>query len=111
MLEKLQGIVERYDLLERQMADPRIIADRDEYQKHSREHAELAEVVAAYRQYRKILAELAESQDLLRDPDPSIKTMARGRDQSPGGGTGQPRNGPQAIADPQGSVRREKHHT
>ena len=77
MLDKLQGIVERYELLERLLADPKIIGDRDEYQKHSREHAELAEVVAVYRHYRRILAELDESQDLLRDPDPSIKSMAR----------------------------------
>jgi peptide chain release factor 1 len=77
LLDKLQGIAERYDLLERLLADPQIIANRDEYQKYSREHAELAEVVAVYRQYRKVLAEMTESQELLRDPDSSIKAMAR----------------------------------
>ena len=77
MFEKLQGIAERYDLLERQLADPKIISDRDSYQKYSREHAELAAVVAVYRQYRETLAELADSQDLLLDSDPSIRAMAR----------------------------------
>jgi peptide chain release factor 1 len=77
MIEKLQGIAERHDLLERMMSDPAVIADRSAYQKHSREHAELARVVAGYRRYRKILTELADSRDLLADADPAIRAMAR----------------------------------
>ncbi len=77
MLDKLQGIAERYDLLERMMSDPAVIADRSAYQRCSREHAELAPVVAGYRQYQKTISELDESRELLSDSDPAIRAMAR----------------------------------
>jgi peptide chain release factor 1 len=77
MIDKLHGIADRYDLLERMLSDPEIIADRSSYQKYTREHAELAPVVEAYRRYRAQRTELSEALALLSDPDPAIKTMAR----------------------------------
>ena len=77
MIDKLQGIADRCDLLERMLSDPEVIADRSRYQKYTREHAELAPVVDAYRRHQALRTELSESRALLNDPDPAIKAMAR----------------------------------
>ncbi|HDI60174.1 MAG TPA: peptide chain release factor 1 [Desulfobacteraceae bacterium] len=77
MIDKLQGIADRYDLLERMLSDPEIIADRSRYQKYTREHAELAPVVDAYRRYQALRTELSEARGLLNDQDPAIRAMAR----------------------------------
>ena len=77
MIDKLQGIADRCDLLERMLSDPEVIADRSSYQKYTREHAELAPVVGAYRRHQALRTELSEARALLNDPDPAIKAMAR----------------------------------
>ncbi|MGA6927383.1 MAG: peptide chain release factor 1, partial [Desulfosarcina sp.] len=41
-----------------------------------REHAEIAEIVAAFREFRRVDRELDESIDLLHDDDPEMKKMA-----------------------------------
>jgi peptide chain release factor 1 len=77
MIDKLQGIADRHDLLERMLSDPQVIADRSSYQKYTREHAELAPVVDTYRRYQARGTELSQARALLNDPDPAIKAMAR----------------------------------
>ncbi|MGA9236196.1 MAG: peptide chain release factor 1, partial [Desulfobacterales bacterium] len=54
-----------------------IIKDQVTYQKHVREHAELNKIVTVYRVYKKILADIEESQALLHDGDADIKELAR----------------------------------
>jgi peptide chain release factor 1 len=77
MFEKLLGVEERFVDVEKQLSDPKIVQDRDAYQKYVREHAELNKIVTAYRQYKQTLQNLEESQDLLKDADPEIKDLAR----------------------------------
>ena len=77
MYEKLLGVEERFVDVEKQLSDPKIVQDRDAYQKYVREHAELNKIVTAYRQYKQTLQNLEESQDLLKDADPEIKELAR----------------------------------
>ncbi len=76
MLEKLLGVEERFVDVEKQLSDPKVVQDRDAYQKYVREHAELNKIVTAYRQYKQTLQNLEESQDLLKDADPEIKDLA-----------------------------------
>ena len=67
MFEKLQAIEERYEELERQISDPDIIARQDEWRKLTKEHARLTEIVTAYRDYKKVEADLREAKELLAD--------------------------------------------
>jgi len=46
-----------------------VTADMDNYRKMTREHAELSPLVAVYRQYESALANTAEAQELLQDPE------------------------------------------
>ena len=77
MFEKLIGVEERFVDVEKHLSDPKIVQDRDAYQKYMREHAELVKIVTAYRQYKQFRQDLEESQELLRDTDPEIKDLAR----------------------------------
>ncbi len=77
MFDKLTGVEERFIDVEKHLSDPKIVQDRDAYQKYVREHAELNKIVTAYRQYKQTLQNLEESQELLKDTDPEIKALAR----------------------------------
>jgi peptide chain release factor 1 len=77
MFDKLIGVEERFIDVEKHLSDPKIVQNRDAYQKYVREHAELNKIVTAYRRYKQTLRDLDESHGLLRDADPEIKDLAR----------------------------------
>ena len=77
MFSNLEGVEERFQEIENLLGDPDIIKDQATYQKHVREHAELNKIVTVYRAYKKILADIEESQALLHDGDADIKELAR----------------------------------
>ena len=49
MLERLRHVVDEYDTIERQLADPEVLADSDEVRRLSKRYNELGPVVEAYR--------------------------------------------------------------
>jgi len=69
MLEKIEEIERRFQELEALLSDPAVIANQAEFRKFSREHADIAPLVEAYRQHRKVLAEIEGNRELLADPD------------------------------------------
>jgi len=77
MFEKLKGVEERFSQIEKRLSDPEIINDRRAYQKLVREHAELNKIVSVFKQYQKIVQGIEDSSELLQDPDPEIKDLAR----------------------------------
>lgn len=77
MFKKLEGVEQRFQELETLLSDPEIIKNQEKYKKYSKEHAGLSKIVAAYREHKKIEEDLQGSEDLLKDPDPEIKEMAR----------------------------------
>ena len=77
MFEKLKGVEDRFTQLESFLSDPNVLQDRQAYQKYAREHADLNEVVAVFRDYKKVDGELDESLALLKDSDPDIKQLAK----------------------------------
>ncbi len=77
MFDKLESVEKRFEELDRQLADPEVIARRGEFQKLSKEHADISDLVAAYREYKKVNADLDENKGLLEEKDPELKAMAR----------------------------------
>jgi len=49
MFDKLIGVEERFVEVEKQLADPAIVQDREAYQKYVREHGELNKIVGINR--------------------------------------------------------------
>ncbi|MBI9076290.1 MAG: peptide chain release factor 1 [Desulfatibacillum sp.] len=77
MLDRLEGVEERFLEVEALLSDPKIAGDQKLYQKFIREHSELSKVVEVYREYKQVMESLEESRELLRDPDPEMKELAR----------------------------------
>ncbi len=77
MLEKLQGVEERFSSIEKRMSDPAVLRDREQYQAYVKEHAELNKVVTLYREYIRTLKDIEDSTELLKEEDPEIRELAR----------------------------------
>jgi peptide chain release factor 1 len=67
MLEKLEAVEKRYQELTERISDPAVISRQDEWRKLTKEHASLEEIVACYREYKKIVREIKENRELLRE--------------------------------------------
>ena len=74
MFDKIEELERRYQELEALLSDPAVIANQTEFRRLSREHADLTDLVEAYRRYRKVLAEIDGNRELLADPE--MKEMA-----------------------------------
>ncbi|MFA6823613.1 MAG: peptide chain release factor 1 [Geobacter sp.] len=74
MFDKIQDLEIRFQELESLLSDPTVIANQHEFRKLSREHADLAPLIEAFRRYKKVLEELDENKELLADPE--MKEMA-----------------------------------
>src|SRR4029453_11935956 len=67
MFERLDEIERTYEDVERQLADPEVIADHIRLVELSRRHAELGEVVRAYRAWRSAGDDLDTARQLQRE--------------------------------------------
>src|SRR5919107_2255481 len=67
MFERLDEIERTYEDVERQLADPEVLADQARLIELSRRHAELGEVVRTYRAWRSAGDDLTAARQLLRE--------------------------------------------
>ncbi|KAB2897768.1 MAG: peptide chain release factor 1 [Kofleriaceae bacterium] len=76
-LDKMTALERRHEELTALLGDPEVIGKRGEFQKLSREHAELAALVAAWARYQKLLADLGQAKELVQSDDPTMRDLAR----------------------------------
>jgi peptide chain release factor 1 len=69
-------LLARYEELERNLADPVVIADRPRFTQHAKEHGSLAKLVKPYLEYRKVIASIADAETLAKESDPEIRRYA-----------------------------------
>src|SRR6266536_1783635 len=69
MFEKLQSIEDKYEQLAAEMADPAVQADNAKFRAHSKAVAEMQPLVEAFREYKRVLTEINENEEMLKDPD------------------------------------------
>lgn len=77
MFQRIKDIEKRYEDLERLLSDPAVIANRAEYQKLSKEHADLTPLIEAFRDYEKAGRQLDEAQQMLREGDEGLRELAK----------------------------------
>ena len=78
MLERMKSVEERFDELNRLMADPEVAADYARIQEFAKEQAQLREVVGLSRELRDIDSEASDLQEMLREEaDQELAEMAR----------------------------------
>ena len=64
---KLEGMEARYVTLEDQLSDPSVIADQNKWRALSKEHAELGDIVAKYREYKEADQAVRDAKEILED--------------------------------------------
>lgn len=78
MFDKLDSIVERYNILEKSLSIPSLLANKEEYQKTSKEYSELKLIVQKYQKYKNLDRELRETEEILpKEKDDAIKELIR----------------------------------
>ena len=77
MFDKLKHVEKRFLEIEQTISDPKVVQDRELYQKYLREHNELSPIVEVYREYRRVRRGIDESEELLREAESDIRQMAR----------------------------------
>ena len=77
MLRKLDDIKEKYEELERQLADQTTLADQDLYRKIARAHSGLTEIVTRYDALKHVLAQKEAARVMLQEKDSDLVAMAR----------------------------------
>ena len=76
MLKKLDAILKRYAFLEKQLADPDVLADMAIWQKYSKEQAELRETAEKYLEYLQTEKEMQDAFALAEtETDQEMKKM------------------------------------
>lgn len=77
MFDKIARIVQRYDDLERRLADPEVLSDHVKITELAQERSDLQPLVESYRQHEQVKRELAETRDLLEmSEDQEMVSMA-----------------------------------
>ena len=77
MLDKLAEVEKRYVELESLMSDPQLLNQQREYSKFAKERAELEEIVACFREWRKVEQEIQGNRQLLEENDEGIRELAK----------------------------------
>jgi peptide chain release factor 1 len=81
MHERLEELEEQYEELTRELGRPEVASDPARLRELGRKHAELHQIVSAYRAYRDALAHAEEARGLARDEkDPEMSTFLRGEE-------------------------------
>lgn len=75
MIERLEAILEKYESLEKSLSDPEVLKDLKKTKEYSREMASLEDAVVCYRKYKKLLTNIEESKEMIKDPE--LGEMAR----------------------------------
>ena len=77
ILEKLEGLVSRFEEVSTLITDPNVIADQKRYVKLTKEYKELGDIMAARKEYLQCLNGLEEAKMMMAENDPEMKEMAR----------------------------------
>jgi peptide chain release factor 1 len=78
MIDKLEGIEKKYEELTTQLSDPELLADQQRYTKLTKQHRDLEEVVAKYREFRTVDQGIKDSKEMLEvETDEEMLELAR----------------------------------
>jgi peptide chain release factor 1 len=77
MFNRLDYIEARYEELNKMLSDPAIITQKNDFQKYTKEHANISKIVMKYRRYKEIIAELKNMEEIITGKDTELKNLAK----------------------------------
>jgi len=69
LVSKLAAIEQRFEELSGKLSDPAVLGNRQTFQKMSKEHADIRELVDAFRGYRELGRRVADAREMQKDPE------------------------------------------
>lgn len=69
MFENLEEIESKYEELTKNISNPEVIANQDEWRKMMKEQSELEPIVSKYREYKTVKQNYEEAKELIKDPE------------------------------------------
>lgn len=76
MLEKLKAAEEKYEKMERDLADPSVASDNEKFASLMKEYKSLSPIIEKYRAYKKAESDMEGAKELLDSSDAEIKELA-----------------------------------
>jgi peptide chain release factor 1 len=76
MFDKLRSIEARYEQLLSLISDPAVQADQTEYRQHARALSEVQPIVEKFRDYKAVLTDLAQAEELAASGDAELRLLA-----------------------------------
>jgi len=78
ILDKLKGVFERYKEVERQLSDPAVASNQENYVKLNKEYKNLEPIIEAYKEFKNIIENIESSKIMLHEEDDEeMKQMAK----------------------------------
>jgi peptide chain release factor 1 len=77
MLDKLNSVEGNYEELSALLATPSVQSDSSEYRKHAKALAEIEPLVQKYREFKTVLKEIGENEELAKSEDADMRELAR----------------------------------
>lgn len=74
MFQKLEAVEKRYDELTKKISDPEVISNQNEWKKMMKEHSDMEDIVAKYREYKKAKQNIEDAKTMLDDKE--LKELA-----------------------------------
>jgi peptide chain release factor 1 len=77
LMDKLAQLEDKFINLEEQLADPKVLADNEIFQKIAKEHSDLSPLVNSFRSYKQTLVNIEENTGLANDVDREMAELAQ----------------------------------
>ena len=78
ILEKLEGVYNRFQEVSRLITEPEIINDMKRYVKLNKEYKSLEPIIEAYNEYKNVISNIQSAKDILsEEKDPELREMAK----------------------------------
>ena len=77
MLEKLLTLEQKYEEINTTLMDPEVLSNNLEYQKHSKEQSDLRPIYEKIQDYKKVLSEIGDAEDMIKSGDGELRDLAR----------------------------------
>ena len=78
LVDKILALQDKYESLQKQLADPEVIADMKKYVQLNKDYKELEPIIKAGLEYKKMVDELAEAKDIMiNEKDEDLRDMAK----------------------------------
>ncbi len=76
LINKLDLLQDRFEEVTALLGDAEVITNQTQFRAYSKEYAEIEPVIVAFREFRKVQADLEGALALLKDSDPALREMA-----------------------------------